>query len=92
MAAEARAFGIDPETLPRPGHDDDGLWPRHEAALDAFLAIAGQWRVAPSGRFLGLDYAAARAGLDLAGIEMTPDLWSEVQEIEAGARTGLNGN
>ena len=40
--------------------------------------------------WLGLDYAAARAGLDLAGIEMTPDLWSEVRAIEAGAIEELN--
>jgi hypothetical protein len=75
-----------------PGRDEgDGLWPDHLPALDAFLAIAGQWRLAPSGRFLGLDYTAVRAGLDLAGIEVTPDLWSDVQIIEAGALAGLNG-
>lgn len=41
--------------------------------------------------WLGLDYTAVRAGLDLAGHEMTPDLWAEVQEIETGALKSLNG-
>lgn len=62
------------------------------AAVDAFLAVDSQWRQSPKGRFLGLDYTAVRAGLDLAGIEVTPDLWSDVQLIEAGARRALNGD
>jgi hypothetical protein len=66
-------------------------------AWEAWCAISGQWRTqAISGLggaamiWLGLDYSAARAGLDLAGIEMTPDLWSEVRAIEAGAIEELN--
>lgn len=34
---------------------------------------------------IGLDYAGARAGLELAGIAMTPALWEQVRLIEAGA-------
>lgn len=68
------------------------MWADHLPALDAFLAICRQWRVTAAGRFLGLDYAAVQAGLELAGIVMTPDLWSEVQLIEAGACKGLNGD
>lgn len=33
----------------------------------------------------GLDYAGAKAGLELAGIEATPALWTQVRTIEAGA-------
>lgn len=40
--------------------------------------------------WLGLDYAAARAGLRLAGITMTTALWADVQIIEAGAVDALN--
>lgn len=40
---------------------------------------------------VGLDYAAVRAGLDLAGIEMTPGRWGELRMIELGARRALNG-
>ncbi len=42
--------------------------------------------------WLGIDHAAARAGLEMAGIGVTPQLWAEVRQIEAGAREGLNGH
>ena len=58
-------------------------------ALHAFLHVATQWRVVGSGdgtlRRTGLDYQGARAGLDLAGVPVTPDLWSDIKLIEAGA-------
>lgn len=36
---------------------------------------------------VGLDYSGVRVGLDLAGIEMTRELWADLQMIEAGALT-----
>ncbi len=63
------------------------------AALRAYLAIADQWRVVAGGGgtlWLGLDYAGARAGLDLAGIVVSPEVWADVQLIEAGAKAALN--
>lgn len=68
--------------------ETEGLWPWHLPGLRAFLAVATQWRVAGGiggAVRIGLDYAAAEAGLRLAGIEVTPDLWDEVCLIEAGA-------
>lgn len=38
----------------------------------------------------GLDYTAAEAGLRLAGVEMTPDIWRDVRDIEEGARRAFN--
>lgn len=59
--------------------------------------MSGQWRVVSVPGFergqliwQGLDYGAARAGFDLAGIEMTPELWDEVRTIEAGAAEEMN--
>lgn len=48
--------------------------------------------MAPNGRalWLGLDYAAARAGLDLAGITPSPVVWQQLRLIEAGALEVLN--
>ncbi len=93
--ADARRWGIDP-ALVRPGEDAaTGVWPEHVAAVEAFLAIAGQWRmVAGMGGMLalGLDYAGAQAGLELAGIETTPALWAEIRAIEAGAKAAMNGD
>lgn len=66
------------------------------AALHAFLAIATQWRVVGPGdgtlRRTGLDYTGAARGLELAGVDVTPALWSDIQLIEAGAiAAGLEG-
>ncbi|MEZ5752860.1 MAG: DUF1799 domain-containing protein [Paracoccaceae bacterium] len=70
------------------------LWPDHRDALVAFLAIAGQWRCTglANGALLwtGLDYAAAQAGLALAGLNPAPEVWNEVRQIEAGALEELN--
>lgn len=62
---------------------DDGIWAENEAALRAFLAVASQWRDG------GLDYAGARAGFELAGLDVDPALWGEVRVIEAGAREAI---
>lgn len=32
----------------------------------------------------GLDYTAARAGLELAAVAMTPGIWTDIRIIEAG--------
>ncbi|TMV09817.1 hypothetical protein FGK63_01740 [Ruegeria sediminis] len=93
--ADAERWGIDLDPADLAGDPGDGIWAWLVPALRAFLAIDTQWRMAPLGmggmRALGLDYAAARAGLDLAGIEMTPALWADVRLIEAGARAEMNG-
>ncbi len=40
--------------------------------------------------FIGLDYAAARAGLDGDGIIVTPELWRGLRVMEAEACSVLN--
>ncbi len=39
---------------------------------------------------IGLDYQGAQAGLALAGIEVAPETWAQVQVIEGGAREAMN--
>lgn len=90
--SDAALWGI---TLPAARRDDhDGIWPCNLSALRAFLAVSTQWRAVERSegqlRWIGLDYAGARAGLDLAGIAVTPDLWADVQTIETAARAALN--
>ena len=81
--------------------DDDPadlqLWVEHLPAWQAWCAISGQWRTAELSTseearvvWLGLDYTAARAGLDLAGITMTPDVWDDVRAIETAAIEEMN--
>jgi len=42
-------------------------------------------------RAVGLDYGAAEIGLKLAGIDVAPEVWTQVQLIEIGARAAMNG-
>lgn len=74
------------------------MWAENVAAVLAFLACSTQWRAvgltngtASRLRVLGLDYAGARAGLDLAGIAVTPALWGDLRHIESGALAEMNG-
>ena len=62
--------------------DDDGIWKANAPALDAFLAVATQWRDS------GLDYAGVRAGFQLAALDVDAALWADIQVIEIGARFG----
>lgn len=43
--------------------------------------------IGPTGelRATGLDYAAARAGLDMAELKLDPGEWADLQVIETGA-------
>lgn len=95
MDDDAAFFGLKVEKADP--QEFDGLWPDHAPAWRAFAAVSGQWRTQALSSlggaaliWLGLDYAAARAGLDLAGIEITPELWAEVRIIEAAAAEELN--
>ena len=93
VAEDCAAFGLDPALFIR-ADDETGLWPDHLPALRAFLAVCDQWRVVMGDKavWLGLDYTAVRAGLDLAGLTLTPADWADVQSIEEGARAARNGH
>jgi hypothetical protein len=82
----------------RSAETGDGVWPENWPTVQAFLCVASQWRVVPIGGglapalpvYLGLDYTAARAGLELAGIAITPEIWRGLQVMEAEACNALN--
>lgn len=77
-----------------PDERSEGVWPENASAVEAFLAVASQWRVLalPTGlAWLGLDFAGARAGLELAGIEVTPELWADLRIVAIGAKDEMNG-
>lgn len=92
--ADAELWGLDlsPADL-APALDDDAVWSSNVEAVVAFLAVSTQWRVAAGATGLihtGLDYGAARAGLDLAGIAVTPAVWAGVQAVERGALAAMH--
>jgi hypothetical protein len=80
------------------GRSDAGVWADNVAIVEAFLGVTTQWRAMPLGGgfvaarivYLGLDYAAATAGLAAAGITVTPELWAGVRIMEAAACARLN--
>lgn len=77
-----------------PPSDSGAVWRRNAPAVAAFLSITTQWRVSAGMKglfYLGLDYDGARAGLELAGMEVTPALWADVRLMERAARDALNG-
>lgn len=66
----------------------EGLWGFLLPALEAFLLVATQWRVAGTTERVwrtGLDYAACRDAWALAGMEVGPELFGDVRGIERGA-------
>ena len=80
---------------PRRDRPEHGLWACHLPAINAFLAVANQWRSMQGARrahVVGLDYAAVRAGLDMAGITLSPDEWADFRVIEGAASAALNGD
>lgn len=91
--AEAVALGLSPVQVARlrspPPDGQEGVWRQNLAAVRAFLAVSSQWRVASGGMgglaIIGLDYTAVRAGLGALRIRVTPDLWTDLQIMEAAA-------
>jgi hypothetical protein len=105
--ADARALGFDEASTANvaaaldgdAGSEDAAVWSVNVDAVNAFLAIATQWRtlLVPHGFgvrsvAVGLDYVAAERGLALAGIDVTPDLWARLKVMEGAAAAALNGN
>ncbi len=60
------------------------VWEENWPALQAFLAVQTQWLRGMSGP-TGLNYAGVRAGLDMAGIEVTRELFDQLRTMEAAA-------
>lgn len=98
-AQDAQLFGFPEELIQavaQAGQEQGefGVWRENWDTVCAFAAVVSQWRAAPLARgglhFIGLDYTAARAGLDAEEIPVTPTLWRGLREMEAAARDVLN--
>jgi hypothetical protein len=67
---------------------DFEVWPDNWPAVEAFIAVQTQWATGMGGA-TGLDYARVRAGLAMAGIDVTPELFGQLRLLESGALEGL---
>ena len=102
--ADAVLWGLDDDavaairsSLAAGGQAFDGVWPDNVAIVEAFLAAGTQWRTGlrptrsgPRLVWIGLDYAAARAGIEALGLSITPELWVGLMVMESAAREALN--
>lgn len=79
-------------TVKEPGFP---VWPHNMSIVIAFLAVSTQWHLVALGTggvyWQGLDYARVTAGLDRAGIALTPEQWSGLRLMERAAAAERNG-
>lgn len=95
LQRDLEAFGLPADHFADRAPVFEGIWEGHLPALGAFLLVQGQWRATSVGLggiiWQGLDYTALRHATDMAGLDMTPDLFEQLRHIEAGALSELNG-
>jgi len=89
-------LGIPLDDIDQGPDQDLGVWDQHVEAVQAFLDVTTQFnRLAmPDGTFrvTGLNYPGAQAAWAMAGVDITPDLFAQVQMIERGALAQWSGN
>lgn len=66
------------------------VWPENWETVQLFLAVQTQWRMAPMGGVVGLDYAAVDAAIRHLRRPMTPELFAGLQIMEKAAIAELN--
>mgnify|MGYP001413433191 CR=1 FL=1 len=85
-AAEADlvAFGLDAEA---PAPEVCEIWEENWSVLELFCACSTQWRVAPMGGLIGLDYAGVEAAMRMRRLPEPdwPELLADLQVMEREA-------
>jgi hypothetical protein len=69
------------------GDRDFEVWPDNWRAVQTFAWLSTQWRMAPSGHLIGLDYAAVTPVLELLDVPRGErlDLFGDLRVMEAAA-------
>lgn len=89
---DLRAFGASDDAIDAqlgPEEKNFHVWPENWAAFQAFLDVNTQWITGMSGP-TGLDYERVRAGLDMAGVQVTPELFQKLRILEAAVLNALS--
>ena len=68
--------------------DEYEVGPENWPAVQAFLCVQTQWSTGMGGP-TGLDYARMQAGLGMAGVHVTAELFEQLRLIESGALEGM---
>lgn len=72
--------------------DEFAVWPENWKALEVFMAMSTQWRVAVGmggAQWLGLDYAALPVVEDRLAVEDRADTFARLRLIERGALSAM---
>lgn len=68
------------------------MWQENVPAVELFLLCDTQWRYAPSGLVLGLDYPAVELVARMFGVELSADLFGRLQVLERELIKVRSGN
>lgn len=92
LLEDLRAYGSDASSLParfrRPAEFE--VWPEHQDAVLLFLKAQTQWRAAPMGGVMGLDYGAVAWLLTLYPVREPQRVVEDLQVMEARAKELIN--
>ncbi|MBM2294709.1 DUF1799 domain-containing protein [Sulfitobacter pseudonitzschiae] len=81
--SDAELWGIPADIVRRPQR---GIWELCLPAVQAFTRVSSLFRTPGAfGGACGLDYGGVRDGLEMSGVTITPELWAQIQCVEAGA-------
>ena len=70
--------------------EDFAVFPQNWDTTQLFLSVSTQWRVAAGGAVLGLDYSAVDVAIQRLDLELTPDHFRGLQQMESAAMTEIN--
>ena len=84
-----QALGLSAADVAEP---EPELWPCCAPAVEVFSALRTQWRAAPMGGVIGLDYGAIAPVLRLLGVPRADwrDLFTDLRVLEDGAMQEIN--
>ncbi|WP_221931105.1 DUF1799 domain-containing protein [Telmatospirillum sp. J64-1] len=89
VAADLEAFGAPPALIEQLKAEAEAaafpVWRENSVPFGLFLNLSTQWRLAPEGQPLGLDYHAAEAAARWMRIKRTPDLFEDLRVMELAA-------
>jgi len=66
------------------------VWPENWPVIEFWSQVCNQWRIAPLGGYLGLDYTAIEIDLRFSQVPVIPEVWQGMKIMEAAAREVLN--
>ena len=67
-----------------------GIWPENRGAVECFLQLRTQWRVAPMGGYLGFNYPGVESFLRMNRVKRQREVFEDLQVMESAALEIMN--